>query len=164
MSSKQTANPLPRALIDELITLLEHSKPESLIYCSEEKVPALDALQQEHCRITHLNEPQTLQTLPRFQLGVIFDFLENHDAETGTQLLGRLRNFHCDTIWVAVTTNPPWSFNTMIGLGFKRSQTYTTGDTEICTYQYDIASYNHKRSWNNPRYWANPENWGKYRW
>lgn len=151
-------------VINELIETIEHTNPKTLVYCSKEQVPAIDSLAQQGCEVVHVAHPDQLEKLARFELGVLFDFLEYQNAATGMQSLGRLRNFHCEKIWVAVTTDDDWRFNTMIGLGFKRSRSYSHNGKEISTYQYDLASYNRKREWNNPRYWANPENWGKYRW
>lgn len=153
-----------RQVISELISTIEKLQPASLLYCTPEPIPALDALATQERQVTHVREQQQLEALPRMELGVVFDYLEQLGVNQGTQLLGMLRNLKCEKLWVAVNTASDWHFTTMIGLGFTRVNCYVSGGEEFCTYSYDIATYNHKRSWNNSKYWANPENWGKYRW
>lgn len=153
-----------RETISDLITTIERQKPESLVYCTEERIPALEALTEQGCRVAHISHFDDLARLPRFELGIVFDYLEQRPADEGVHLLGRLRNLKCEKIWVAVTTSASWNLNAMISLGFTRVKCYGGSDQQLCTYSYDIATYNHKRSWNNSRFWANPENWGKYRW
>ncbi|MBR9910456.1 MAG: hypothetical protein GYB33_08925 [Gammaproteobacteria bacterium] len=151
-------------IIPELIATIEGLQPDSLVYCTGDPVPALEALEQQGCRVARVHNIDELDDLPHFELGVVFDYLEQQPVEEGRHLLCRLRNLKCDKVWVAVLTCPEWNFNSMIGLGFKREHCYSSGDSELCSYSYDIASYNRKRDWNNPKFWANPENWGKYRW
>ena len=151
--------------IIELSNTIDQLKPQSLVYCTQQKVPVLESLRDEACEaVVHVKDIGELETLPRFELGVVFDFLEHRDAVSGSQLLCRLRNLKCAKLWVAVKTSSDWHFNSMLGFGFKRAHCYTNDNIELCTYVYDIATYNRKREWNNPKYWANPENWGKYRW
>lgn len=153
-----------RQIISELISTIEKLQPASLLYCTPERIPALDALATQERQVAHVRGEQELEALPRMELGVVFDCLEQLGVKQGTQLLGKLRNLKCEKLWVAVNTASNWHFTTMIGLGFTQVNCYVSGDEEFCTYSYDIATYNHKRSWNNSRFWANPENWGKYRW
>ena len=157
-------SPTQELIIAELVETIEQLRPESLVYCTGEQVPALEALSEHDCRVDRVEHINELEQLPRFELGVIFDHLEQLSPEEGVQLLCRMRNLKCEKLWVAVTTCSQWDFNTMIGLGFNRRHCYREDEREVCTYSYDLASYNRKREWNNPRFWANPENWGKYRW
>lgn len=155
---------LPKRIISESIEAIERVKPLSLVYCSDESVPALDKLVEQGCKVSRAQSLEDLEKLPRFELGLVFDYLEQRTSEDGIQFLCRLRNLKCDKLWVAVATSDDWNLNMMISLGFKREHCLVERGNEICTYGYDIATYNHERKWNNPRYWANPENWGKYRW
>jgi len=155
---------LMRHVITEAIDTIERLKPESLVYCTGEVIPALEALNNQDCIVSRACNLEDLENLPRFELGIIFDYLEQRQPEQGTQFLCRLRNVKCEKLWVAAMTSADWNFNTMISLGFERAHCYVENNIELCTYSYDIATYNRQREWNNPRFWANPENWGKYRW
>ena len=151
-------------IITELVDTIEQLQPHSLIYCAGEIVPALEALREHDCEVYRVEHFDELESLPRTELGVVFDYLEHLPEEEALQLLCRMRNLKCERLWVAVRTCPQWSFNTMIGIGFNRNNCYEDGERQVCTYSYDLATYNRKREWNNSRFWANPQNWGKYRW
>ena len=153
-----------RQVIAELIDILTELQPASLVYCSAEPIPALDLLAERDCRIRHFQTPAAVDPTDTYDMGVVLDCLEHCSLDQGAQLLGILRNVMCKQLWVVVPSGGEWSFKRVLGFGFKRLNCYQEGDDEICSYSYDIASYNRKRSWNTPQYWANPENWGKYRW
>ncbi len=80
----------------------------------------------------------------------------------GAELLGYIRNLLSPQIWLLVADDC-WHSNELIGLGFQRDNTLLQHE-KLHSYQYNLASYNFKRTWNNPKNWANPENWGKFRW
>ena len=148
-------------VISEAVSTIETIKPDSLVYCTEEFVPAMEVLRERGCSVSHVSN---IEEFPRFELGIVFDFLEQRTSEAGIQFLCKLRNLKCEKIWVAVTTSETWNLTGMISLGFVLENRYVKEGVELCTYSYDIATYNRKREWNNARFWANPENWGKYRW
>lgn len=104
-------------------------------------------------------------TLPqaRFDLGVIFDGIEKLEKQKATELIGTLKNQYCETLWVGMPANDSWSREDFIALGFKQSAQNPIGP-HFFFYDFDIATYNRKRSWNNPKNWANPENWQRFRW
>lgn len=148
-----------------LLSLLEASKPSSILLCSTEPLEALQHYCQEHQITLHeVHDLQTLQSSPPCDLAIVSNFLEQQDKTKGVQLLASLRNYYSPHIWLLVEPGSPWQFNDFIGLGFKRLQQFSQTDRELESYGYHIANYNRKRSWNNPQHWANPENWGKYWW
>lgn len=151
-------------LVAELKATLAQIQPVSLMYCSSEQVPALQVLEKNLDHVEFIQHYSKVDTLTRSELGVVFDVLNEWPLSEGIQLLASLRNQKCSKLWVAVFTDENWNFNTMISLGFHRAKSFSENGKELCTYTYDIASYNKKREWNNPKNWANPENWGKYRW
>lgn len=163
-----------QSVIQELQGTIAAQRPSSLIYCTDTDVPAMSALAETGVSVDRAGEMADLDHASRYELGVVFNFLEHRPVSEGLEVLGRLRNVHCERIWVAVTTSSDWDFNSMISLGFSRGpcfagRTMTSAhnkprEVEICTYHYDIDKYNHKREWNTPKHWANPENWGKYWW
>ncbi|MCG8533658.1 MAG: DUF6231 family protein [Pseudomonadales bacterium] len=159
MDSQQINKHIIQALTD----FLSSCEPTTLLYCAKEPVPALDKMQTD-IDVYHLNQSNQLESLQRFDVGVVFDFLEHLNEKAGITLLAKLRNLHCDRLWVAVPEMNGWNFKTMIGLGFRRVACYETSESILGIYVYDLANYNRKREWNNPKFWANPENWGKYRW
>lgn len=155
---------LKAKVISDLTSTLSQHKPRSVLYCAGQAIPALDALATYGCKVQHIHKIQQLEHQPHFELGIVLGFLEHQTATEGLELIGRLRNLHCQKIWLAVATSNIWNLTTMIGLGFKRKHCYQQDEVELCSYSYDIDHYNHKRDWNTPKNWANPENWGKYWW
>ncbi len=151
-------------LLQDLIEVTHAAKPNSVVYLAKEKVPALEQLNTRHCTVRHIATGDPWETLDRYDLGVVMDYLEHLPEVEAIQQLCRLRNLHCKRLWVSVQETPFWTLNQMVSMGFKRGVSSTKAAATVSSYHYDIDHYNHKRQWNTPKYWANPENWGKYWW
>ena len=150
----------------DLLDIIEHYQPGSLVYCGTTAEQALADCQQSPQETLALSEREPLQDLPLprlYDLGLISDTLEYLNRTDGQLLLGQLRNMGATRLAVLVRTDSDWSFRDFIGLGFTRLHSYGEPATHSL-YAYDLDTYNHKRTWNNPEYWANPEMWDKARW
>lgn len=154
----------PSKQVQAVTEVIASQKPASLVYCTAHAVPALEVLVEQGVEVTHIDRLEHLHANRRFDLGIVFDYLEHCSYAEGSQLLGQLRNLYCDNIWLAVTNSEVWNLNALVGFGFKRQKCWERSGAEICSYFYELKSYNHKREWNTPKYWANPQNWGKYWW
>ena len=155
----------PRSAIAQL---LDELRPRSVLLLSPDPEGEWRRWCEQHSGVapTALTaEPLIkLQSLGRFDLALVIGLLEGVDRREGEQIIGRLRNYHTDHLFVLVGDDPRWAANDWFGLALQRADQFDVAGQHLTLYGYDLASYNRTRSWNNPKYWANPENWGKYWW
>ncbi len=158
-------------------TLLADSRPDSILSIGPDpQAPIADYLEQRAflrrpCRVTTLLPNQVaagLDTVDRFELGIVLDTLEHLDKEQGVHLIARLRDVHTARFCVVANLDAPksdttarWTAEDFVGLGMVLVNRYEHGRH---MYKYDIATYKATPDWLNPSDWANPELWDKYRW
>lgn len=173
--------------INHILQQLQYHPTKQLIVASKKPIAIIQNYVKQHdCNLSEIS-PSTADhiSLPYQAFAIIIDYLEHMEKATGLEQLARLRNLHCNHMWIAVTAdNSQWHFSDFIALGCKRlgdfeiereSDQNFQPDTHqpnehqpnkqltVKAYGYDLGYYNRRRDWNNSRHWANPEMWSK-RW
>lgn len=94
----------------------------------------------------------------RFELAIVHVGVHT-DADQLPVVIGTLKNYWSDSIWVlSEKTCDPFAEH-YLALGFIREK--TSNKSDFLRYSYNLDCYNRKRDWNNSKFWANPENWHK---
>lgn len=155
-----------QSALDVLARIVDASAPRRLLCCGETAC----RIAQRWGRVTPEaevvvfepgNAQSKIEATAAADLALVSDTLEQLDHESGTRLLGLLRNYGTQRIAVLAPTHGAWQFNDFIALGFRRHAELAD---DLTLFSYKLESYNHKRDWNNPRNWANPDMWDKARW
>lgn len=151
---------------DFSINQLQHETHlKRLLLCADKLNDALKGYCLEHnIELIHCRQLDDLEPVGRVDCALVVGWLEHHSEANGTLLLSRLRNLHSPHIWLLLRDCEHWHMNQLLGLGFQRAGMSQDSGETITAYQYQLESYNRKRSWNSAQHWANPENWGKYWW
>jgi hypothetical protein len=155
----------PRSAIARL---LDELQPRSLLLVSPDPQEEWLRWCSQHAGVIPTEvraEPLAqLENLGRFDVALVIGMLERLERHEGEQVIGRLRNYHTEHLFVLMEDDPRWPMNDLFGLALQRTAEFDMQGHHLTLYSYDLSSYNHVRSWNNPQYWANPENWSKYWW
>lgn len=154
----------PRHVIADL---LDTHKPRSLALLSADPHGQWQQWCAPHCGevISIRKDPlAALQSLGRVDVALIVGMIEQLDKASGEQVVGRLRNFHTEHLYVLIGADARWRETDWFGLALQRIERFDIDGAALTLYGYDLATYNRVRSWNNPKYWANPENWNRYWW
>ena len=156
-----------------LAAILDGQQPARLLTLSLNPMPVVDQWCKDHgTHLTRLEEPDPFDSLARhgrFDLAIVADQLEYMTRDSGTELLGLLRNLHTNAMVVLYQPQHApdalrWPRNDFLGMGLRREADFEDGERSMTLYSYELDTYNFRRAWNNPQYWANPENWGRYWW
>ncbi|MCH8498525.1 MAG: DUF6231 family protein [Marinobacter sp.] len=153
---------------EALASLLDSIQPGSLV-AGGKLAQRLAVHWCRHNPDTHLLTLETGNLAAAFPLArtpdlvLLTETLEQLDKESGTLLLGQLRNYGSHQIAVLVGAQAQWHRNDFIALGFLQ-QAHFAGPPQQQLYSYNLDAYNFKRRWNSPEHWANPEMWGKSWW
>ena len=95
------------------------------------------------------------------EIGIVDHASRRSDKPTATQLLARLRDVHCERIYV-LAAEAILSRNDLLAIGFVPVD--VANGLPAGTYVHDPALANPPREWNNADNWANPQNFDKRRW
>lgn len=145
-----------------------HNTQPSLLFCSAKLPEVIENFCNAHgIELSFSESPNSVDTGKRYHLAIISDFFDATPKNQQIQFICSLRNLNTDRILIAnsvqsLNTDSP-SLKDYIGMGFNQVESAEDTKTAIA-FQYNLSTYNFKRSWNNPKFWANPENWQKYRW
>jgi hypothetical protein len=90
-------------------------------------------------------------------LALGIDALDDLDADTARQLIGRTRLYVAPHILLAVSAGCALDEAMFRALGFTLCATDATAGMRI--HEYDIETYKNVPDWLNSRFWANPERW-----
>lgn len=158
---------------------LESYAPASLLALGAGADALLADYRSAHpeCRITELDPRGTLQgpaLLEALADEGRFDFvvvgagvLEHLDANTGANLLARLRDLHTSRFCVALRRHDGagcWQSAELIAMGLAHWSSEDVDGSALEIYGFDLGTYKATPDWLNARHWAHPEHWGKYRW
>ena len=101
----------------------------------------------------------------RFDIAIVYDFVEHLEKQQAIRILARLRDFLCPQYCVVVPLdNNKWQLTDMLALGLNKVSSYQISDTELALFKYSINNYKKTPDWLNADNWANPKMWGKYWW
>lgn len=102
------------------------------------------------------------------QWALVSSCLETLDDQTGSELLGRLRNLSAPKFCVLVEDeHPVWNARSLTGFALEKladKPLSTPSGKSVRAFGYDLATYKQTPDWLNSDYWANPSRWNKDFW
>lgn len=162
----------------ELTRRLESYTPASVLAVGPGSGALLGTYQNAHpeCQVTYLDPHGTLEGNAllealagkgRFDFVMVRGVLERVDADTGANLLARLRDVHTSRFCVALCRprgERRWQAEALIAMGLVLWSSEALNAARLEIYGFDLGTYKSTPDWLNARHWAHPEHWGKYRW
>lgn len=162
------------ALLFDIDTLLNISQAEKILWLSESDSSSLEEYRQQKSllgqninvsEIKPADSGKLLSLEQRFDIAIVYDFVEHLEKPDVIQVLARLRDFLCPQYCVVVPLDQAnWQLTDMLALGLSKVSSYQKSDTELALFKYSINSYKRTPDWLNADNWANPGMWGKYWW
>lgn len=154
----------------DLSVLLETLQPSSLLLVD----PNPDALPEQwlasshDCHVKRLQNDilSQLETLGRYDLGIVANTLEHMDRREAGMVLARLRDINTRRFvalvplgkdWEGHATN--WETSELLGYGMVMLGRYEENGRPLTLFHYNIRTYKTTPEWFSARNWANPENW-----
>jgi hypothetical protein len=154
----------------DLKILLETTQPASLLLIDPNPagLPAEILATCQNCQVTRLSGDilVQLQSLGRFDLGIVANTLEHLDHKTAGRVLARLRDLHTcrfvalvpiGTTWQDQCSH--WEISDLLGYGMTLMARYWIEGKPLHLYHYAIATYKATPDWFNSKHWAHPERW-----
>ncbi|MDQ2695598.1 MAG: DUF6231 family protein [Pseudomonadota bacterium] len=156
---------------DDLRTLLDACRPASvlLLDAGPGGLPGDWSAAHPDCRVTHLdagNLPARLESLERFDLGVVANTLEHLDRRAAGRVLARLRDLQTRRFVALLPIGPAWQgqrshweIADLLAYGMTLLRRYRTDAGPLILFHYAIETYKSTPEWFNARHWAHPQNW-----
>ena len=168
----------PTDVFFDIETLLNIAQPRSILVLSDSDCGFLEqfieqkALINQQCQVTQVSskEAASLDKLEqRFDVGIVFDFLEHLSKPQGAQTLSKLRDLltaqYCICLPLVKSGDESrWQLTDLFGFALDRVASYQQGALEYGLFKYNINDYKKTPEWLNSDNWANPNMWGKYWW
>ena len=153
---------------NDLKILLKTTQPASLLLSDPNPLPGDVLAACPNCQVTRVEGDilAQLDTLGRFDLGIIANSLEHVDRKTAGRILARLRDVHTRRLVVLVPIGNTWENQCnhweaieLLGYGMSLMARYQVDDKALHLYHYAIETYKLTPDWLNSKHWAHPEHW-----
>ena len=161
-------------ILFDIETLLNVAQAEQILWLSNTESTSLKEYQAQKSvlgQMVNVSEIKShdsdvlLNLEQRFDIAIVYDFVEHLEKQQAIRILARLRDFLCPQYCVVVPLdNNKWQLTDMLALGLNKVSSYQISDTELALFKYSINNYKKTPDWLNADNWANPKMWGKYWW
>lgn len=157
---------------DVVIQVLGNVRPEKIILIGDDAPEVIQPWLDENTKVDLKRFADAGSFLAHPSLSVdwalVSNCLETLSDQSGSELLGRLRNLSAPKFCVLVEDDHcVWNARSLTGFALEKlaNEPLTTpSGRSVRAFGYDVATYKQTPDWLNSDYWANPGRWDKDFW